>query len=76
MAINLNPSRVNIQSGNAGKSGVDRRGASPEKPIIPTRAAENNIPAPETLSTLIRSAITALRSGTFWDRGTIVNLVV
>jgi len=78
MAININPNRININSGSAGKSLIGQRSAenAEQKIIIPTRAVENNIPAPETLSTMIRSAISALRSGTFWDRGTILNLSV
>lgn len=78
MAININPNRVNISAGSNGKSLIGQWSAenSEQKVIIPTRATENNIPAPETLATMIRSAISALRSGTFWDRGTILNLSV
>ena len=78
MAININPNRVNISAGSAGKSLVGQKFTEnfEQKTIIPTRATENNIPAPETLSTLIRSAISAMRSGIFWDRGTILNLSI
>lgn len=78
MVININPNRINIQSGNAGKANVGQResAASNERTVIPAKADVNNIPAPETLQTLIRSAVSALRQGTFWDRGTILNLVV
>ena len=78
MVININPNRINVQSGNAGKSAAQRRDSSSgdERIIIPAKADINNIPAPETLQTMIRSALSALRQGTFWDRGTILNLVV
>jgi hypothetical protein len=78
MAININPNRINIQSGNAGKSGTERRESSSneERIIIPAKADVNNIPAPESLQTLIRSAVDSLRKGVFWDRGTILNLVI
>lgn len=42
----------------------------------PHRADENYIPAPESLATMIRSALSALKSGTYWDRGSILNLLV
>lgn len=78
MVININPNRINIQSGGAGRSTADRRdgAASGKRIIIPAKADVNNIPAPESLHTMIRSAIEALHNGVFWDRGTILNLVV
>lgn len=78
MAININPNRINIQSGNAGKSTTRRREStlSDERIIIPAKADVNNIPAPESLQTMIRSAVDSLRKGVFWDRGTILNLMV
>ncbi len=78
MVININPNRINIQSGNAGKANIGQRelATNDERIVIPAKADVNNIPAPETLQTLIRSALSALRQGTFWDRGTILNLVV
>lgn len=78
MVININPNRINIQSGSTGRSTTERReGADSDKRIIvPAKADVNNIPNPESLHTLIRSAVDSLRSGVFWDRGTILNLVV
>lgn len=78
MVINLNPNRINIQSGGTGKSTTGRRdGAAEDKRIIiPAKADVNNIPNPESLQTMIRSAVDSLRKGVFWDRGTILNLVV
>ncbi|MEK6745699.1 MAG: hypothetical protein AABY33_01525 [Pseudomonadota bacterium] len=78
MVININPNRINIQSGGAGKSSAGRRESASENEriIVPAKADVNNIPAPESLQTMIRSAVDALRKGVFWDRGTILNLVV
>ena len=78
MVINVNPNRINVSTGGAGKAS-DRRRQQTEgesEVIAPTRAHVNIIPEPESLSTLIRSAIAALRQGKFWDRGTILNLIV
>jgi|GEM_PF-2009479 len=80
MAININPNRINVGSGLAGKTAArgqqgQASGTQNARNIIPLRAALNNIPSPETLNTMIRSAVAALRDGTFWDRGTILNLV-
>ena len=71
MAININQNRINTQPILGGR--VVAKG---DRPLVPARAALNNIPAPETLATIIRSAISALKSGVFWDRGTILNIVV
>lgn len=78
MVININPNRINIQSGGTGRSTAERRDgtASDQRIIIPAKADVNNIPNPESLQTMIRSAVDSLRSGVFWDRGTILNLVV
>lgn len=78
MTINISPNRINIKSGNAGKSSTGRRESSSneERIIIPAKADVNNIPAPESLQTMIRSAVDSLRKGVFWDRGTILNLIV
>lgn len=77
MTININHNRINIQSGNSGFSARRRDSSSGnERPVIPAKADINNIPAPETLQTMIRSAVESLRSGIFWERGTILNLLV
>ncbi|MEQ1790428.1 MAG: hypothetical protein ABL857_08290 [Rickettsiales bacterium] len=78
MAINISPNRINIQSGNAGKSGAGQRKSpsNEERIIIPAKAVVNNIPSPESMQTMIRSAVDSLRKGVFWDRGTILNLVI
>ena len=79
MTININPNRINIKSGGTGKPTTGRRESShnsDERIIVPAKAEVNNIPAPESLQTMIRSAVDSLRKGIFWDRGTILNLVV
>ena len=42
----------------------------------PTKADENFVPSDESLGTLIRSALAALKKGITWDRGSILNLKV
>ncbi len=78
MVINISPNRINVQSGNAGKSALGQKQATSDRQrvVIPAKADVNNIPTPETLQTMIRSAVASLRQGTFWDRGTILNLLV
>ena len=77
MVININPNRINTQSGTMGKA-TARSESKPgnESIIIPSKAHVNNIPAPESLQTMIRSAVASLNKGVFWERGTILNLVV
>jgi hypothetical protein len=78
MAININPNRINSSAGNAGKAGERRTQAAQQESVIPKpqRAHVNIIPEPESLATLIRGAVAALRKGMIWDRGTMVNLLV
>ena len=77
MVIHINPNRISGSSVSSGKSG-NRRPQTPEQAevVTPNRASVNFIPAPESLMTLIGSAVAALRRGTAWDRGTILNLLV
>jgi hypothetical protein len=78
MVININPNRINIGSGTAGKLAErQKRGADNASAYtVPKRSDVNYIPSPESLRTLISSAIAALRQGVYWDRGTILNLLV
>ncbi len=78
MVININPNRINSQAAGAGRRDGGRRESTvgDERIIVPSKADVNNIPAPESLQTMIRSAVNSLRSGVFWDRGTILNLLV
>jgi len=77
MPITINPNRINVTTGTAGKTGRDRHEPATATVIaVPKRAHENFIPSPEALRTLITGAVEALRRGIRWDRGTILNLVV
>jgi hypothetical protein len=78
MVININPNRINSRPAGAGRRDGGRGDsvANDGRIIIPSKADVNNIPAPESLHTMIRSALDSLRSGVFWDRGTILNLLV
>jgi hypothetical protein len=77
MVININPNRINIAPGVAGKAARDPRAQteSAARSVTPRRAAENIIPSPESLRTLVTAAVDALRRGVRWDRGTILNVV-
>ena len=78
MVININPNRINVSPGVPGKTSERRRqqGDSASANPVPRRPDVNYIPAPESLGTLIASALEALRQGVRWDRGTILNLLV
>jgi len=78
MTINLDPNRIRLPGGSSGKL-TDRRPSDSsvsELPPKPARAHVNFMPSPESLRTLIASAVTALARGVRWDRGTILNLLV
>lgn len=79
MSVNLNPQSP-ARAG-AGNTARDTRRAAPanlksEFAPPPERAHVNFIPSAESLATLIESAVAALRKGVYWDRGTLLNLVV
>jgi hypothetical protein len=76
MVINISPNRINTQSGTSGKAARFEPRPDSGNIIVPSKAHVNNIPAPESLQTMIRSAVASLNKGVFWDRGTILNLVV
>lgn len=78
MTIQLDPRRVRVPTGPAGKNGERKRESTPDAEafVVPTRAHQNFVPEPESLMTMINSAVAALRKGVRWDRGTILNLVV
>jgi len=77
MVIHINPNRINVRPGAPGKGDVRRRQADMDGPIVvPARAGVNHIPAAEALRTLIAGAVEALRRGIYWDRGTILNVLV
>jgi hypothetical protein len=78
MVIHINPNRINVPSGNAGRAEERKRQSmqSGGGYTVPSRAHVNYIPGAESLATLISSAVEALRQGVRWDRGTILNLLV
>ena len=78
MPIEINPSRINTASASAGKT-KERPAALAQlthQAVQPKRAHINFIPSAESLATMISGAVEALRRGAFWDRGTILNLLV
>jgi hypothetical protein len=50
--------------------------AEERESLWPTRASINSIPTPEALQRLIQRALQALSSGIYWDRGSIINIVI
>jgi hypothetical protein len=79
MPIEINPNLLNIASSATSKTTERRRPqATSNKSAFrpPSRADLNYIPSVESLFTLINSAVEALRNGVYWDRGTILNVVV
>lgn len=42
----------------------------------PHRAQRNYIPSPDVLKNMIDRALEALSKGVYWDRGSIINLVL
>lgn len=46
------------------------------KHASPARAHKNYVPSPDALRTLIERALDALSHGVYWQRGSIINLVL
>lgn len=42
----------------------------------PARAHKNYVPSPDALRTLIERALDALSNGVYWQRGSIINLIL
>ncbi len=62
----------------AGKS-ADKQGTRSyerEELLPPPRPPRNFIPAPDVMQALIDRALAALARGMYWDRGSIINLVL
>lgn len=79
MAVNLNPNAVNLPAARvAARTGDEgskaRSRGTLQAPRV--RADENVIPSPDLLRSLIEKAVGALKEGMYWDRGSILNLVV
>jgi hypothetical protein len=47
-----------------------------EELLPPSRRGFQSIPAEDVLASLIARAVTALKHGVLWDRGSILNLIV
>ena len=57
----------------AGQAANQRTESVRKKPF---KAEENFIPSNDSLSSLIKNALLAMKEGTYWDRGSMLNLVV
>lgn len=73
LGIQLPPSRLRGKNTEETKrrEPTGKAGFYPDK-----RASLNIIPSPDELATLISRALTALSKGVYWDRGSIVNIVL
>jgi len=81
MVINIDPRRINtpVKGTAPARANVRREREQQEEAVAdfsPKRVEENFIPEPESLATMIRGAVSALRKGLHWDRGTILNILV
>jgi hypothetical protein len=74
--ISNNPASISTGFADVAKRELAKREAQAVVPVKRLRAEENYVPAPETLSTLVKNAVSALKSGTVFDRGSILNLVI
>lgn len=73
----ITPLNASIASATGARAQRERRahGTREELPR-PQRAHVNYIPGPDSLQTLIDNAVHALRKGVYWDRGSILNLLL
>ncbi len=76
MPIEINPNRINSTGNAAGRRDRQPAAENQTPAAAPKRAHVNFIPSPESLATMIRGAVAALKRGARWDRGAIVNLLV
>ncbi|MGE0753888.1 MAG: hypothetical protein AB7L92_01865 [Alphaproteobacteria bacterium] len=75
MAIQLNPNFIPAATGRPAEKRRER--TQGKLPPAPRQVAHiNYIPAPESLRTVIASALESFRGGVIWDRGSIINLLV
>lgn len=75
MVIHIDPKRINTPASRP-QGNRERPRSAKSSVATPARVEENFIPEPESLATMIRNAISALKEGFHWDRGTILNLLV
>jgi len=59
------------------KAGDNKQRKQEESAIFtppPLLADENYLPTSESISTMVRSAVSSLKRGVIWERGSIINL--
>lgn len=76
--MQINPNKIRVSTGSGSNISSQRKSSTSDNtPPAPKRRAHiNYIPAPESLRTVIASALESLRGGIIWDRGSIINLLV
>lgn len=80
MATRISSSNLPVTTGATrlvdAKSRTRQEEDSLRKYAPPHRAQHNYIPAPDVLKNMIDRALEALSKGVYWDRGSIINLVL
>ena len=77
MIDNNNIGRFGLQPLVTGKADKKRREEKSGRSIFgPGRARRNVIPTPEEMQALIERALQAMGKGVYWDRGSILNIVL
>lgn len=79
MSTRIPPSTIAVPSGiNRPRDARDSREKQSDlrKYASPTKAHLNYIPSPDALRTMIERALEALSNGVYWQRGSIINLVL
>ena len=69
--VNRPTTKRSTTSDKMGTPGYDRSQFYP-----PPRPRVNYIPTPEAIETLVNKAVAALSKGIYWDRGSIINIVL
>lgn len=79
MSTRIPPSSLPVSSGvNRPRDARSSREKETDlrKYASPTKAHLNYIPSPDALRTMVERALEALSNGVYWQRGSIINLVL
>lgn len=74
--VGTQPGKVGSGTSKSGRKTTQEGSVERGEFVTPTRANLNFVPPMEELETLLERAVSALRKGISWDRGTILNLLV
>lgn len=80
MSSRITSSNLPVASGLTRLADARKRTETQEKSLgdyrAPHKAQYNYIPSPDVLKNMIDRALEALSKGVYWDRGSIINLVL